>query len=862
MDLKLKKRTLVLAALFAISALSHAQVGIGTLVPDNSAQLDIAAANKGLLVPRLALSQTNSQSPVTGVIANSLLVYNTTAANDVSPGFYYWQGNKWVRIVVQSDPVVFNETLTTLTYNAAANELTYKDENGTSNILQLVGQAGPQGPQGIQGIPGNDGAAGPQGIQGIPGAVGPQGPQGIPGKDGPQGPQGIQGIPGNDGAAGPQGDPGVQGNVGPQGPQGDPGIQGNVGPQGPQGDPGVQGNVGPQGPQGDPGIQGNVGPQGPQGDPGIQGNVGPQGPQGDPGVQGNVGPQGPQGDPGIQGNVGPQGPQGIQGIPGNDGAAGPTGPQGGIGLIENGNNTTVSGSGTAADPYKIDTPSIPATTVSNTSTANTLTTTVNTITGTGVNIINSNTLEAVNGNLISTVNGVATTPAVAVVTGGNNGLTVTNGTVQLGGDLIKPTTITTDAANTLALSGLQTGTMANNVVVADPATGVLKTITTAALNANNWNINGNTGTDPATNYIGTQDNQSLVIRTNNTRKAMIDPAGNFILGPDMADGGTGMYWDVSKASLIGGIRAPGTTVGELSLVFGGLNSTSESGAVAIGGYRNTASVANSSVFGGNGNTASARNATVLGGVLNVASGEYSISAGGITNVASGQSSVALGGQNNTASAQVAVTLGGYYNVASGENSYALGSYSQALHFGSYVFSDFYATSPIASTAANQFTSSFAGGYRFLLARGAEGSMNGAGLNDDAFYPMLDNTMTLGLNGTNGRWKAVYAVDGTIQTSDIRLKNNIKPLKYGLKEILAVDPISYSFKNDASNKIQLGVSAQQLQTILPETVDVGTDAQKTLGVNYSEIIPVLINAIKEQQKEIEELKESLNKLTKK
>ena len=70
-------------------------------VPAASAMLDIVASDKGLLVPRLALSDITVAAPVTAP-ALSLVVYNTftsalaTASNNVVPGFYYWDGSKWV----------------------------------------------------------------------------------------------------------------------------------------------------------------------------------------------------------------------------------------------------------------------------------------------------------------------------------------------------------------------------------------------------------------------------------------------------------------------------------------------------------------------------------------------------------------------------------------------------------------------------------------------------------------------------------------------------------------------------------------------------------------------------------------------
>jgi len=63
---------------------------------DASAMLDVKATNRGLLIPRVALTQTTSASPVSNPVA-SLMVYNTATANDVTPGYYYWSGSAWVR---------------------------------------------------------------------------------------------------------------------------------------------------------------------------------------------------------------------------------------------------------------------------------------------------------------------------------------------------------------------------------------------------------------------------------------------------------------------------------------------------------------------------------------------------------------------------------------------------------------------------------------------------------------------------------------------------------------------------------------------------------------------------------------------
>ena len=125
-------------------------------------------------------------------------------------------------------------------------------------------------------------------------------------------------------------------------------------------------------------------------------------------------------------------------------------------------------------------------------------------------------------------------------------------------------------------------------------------------------------------------------------------------------------------------------------------------------------------------------------------------------------------------------------------------------------------------------------------------------------PGQDNTYTLG--NTTNRWSAVWSANGTIQTSDIRLKKNIQPLNYGLKEVLKLQPVSYDWKdNSAQHKI--GLIAQEVKKIVPQVVS-GNEEKENLGMNYAELVPVLINAIKEQQQQIDALKKQLSEINKK
>lgn len=114
--------------------------------------------------------------------------------------------------------------------------------------------------------------------------------------------------------------------------------------------------------------------------------------------------------------------------------------------------------------------------------------------------------------------------------------------------------------------------------------------------------------------------------------------------------------------------------------------------------------------------------------------------------------------------------------------------------------------------------------------------------DTNVRPFDDDTYDLGSSGK--RWNEVWATNGTIQTSDRRLKKDITSLHYGLKEVLELNPIQYHWNKETDEeRMHLGLIAQELVQSIPEVVN---EEGKYLGVKYAELVPVLIQAIKEQQ----------------
>jgi hypothetical protein len=143
--------------------------------------------------------------------------------------------------------------------------------------------------------------------------------------------------------------------------------------------------------------------------------------------------------------------------------------------------------------------------------------------------------------------------------------------------------------------------------------------------------------------------------------------------------------------------------------------------------------------------------------------------------------------------------------------------------------------------------------------------------NSSLSPLEDDEYSAGTPAK--RWSTIYATGGVSTTSDMNLKTNVRDLTYGLDEILKLKTITFQWKKNSIGKTKIpsnlkkrkiGFSAQQLLEVLPETVEThswlpnGNGTYKrvknnNLGVFYSDIIPVTVKAIQEQQLQIDDLK---------
>ena len=778
--------------------------------------------------------------------------------------------------------------------------------NGTDGV---DGATGPQGPTGANGTDGVDGATGPQGptgangTDGVDGATGPQGPTGANGTDGtdgatgPQGPTGADGTDGVDGATGPQG---------PTGANGTDGVDGATGPQGPtgaNGTDGVDGATGPQGPTGSDAnaifaLSGNI----TSNENGTYAS--------DDFVFGS-----PQLDDDSDTDhdsrmffdksksafrVGQATDSNW-----NDSSVGNYSFASGFNTIANANFSTAFGYGTIASSNYTTAMGFGTTASGFGSTA----------TGEGTTASGDYAITLGSGTTASgtftTAMGYQTTASGRYSTAIGRNTTAESGYETVLGiydtDYSPSSTVGWNFSDRLFVvgngtaEGLRSDAMVvlksgnTGIGVSDPDAklevagqikitggfpGANKVLTSDASGLATWQdpISGSgaftTAANVTSNSPGNFDTDDFVFgspQLNDDGNADHDNRLLFDkdLGAFRAGSVDGVHWDTDSLGLYStafgrSTRATGdesTAMGSGSWASGaastalGGNSTASGGYSFAGGWLSQASGDRSFAFG-EGAVASGDYSTAFGfgaqasglyavaiGLNGNASGLRSFSAGGI---ASGIRSFAIGGE---ASGYAAHTWGG--------NTAASGNYATAMGFGtkarSYVETTLgnYNTdyTPISTTGWNAADR--------LLVVG-----NGSSSNNPSNAMVILKNGNVGINTSvpnyplevvgsaakpgGGTWTAI---------SDKRLKQNVNAYTDGLDAVLAIEPITYHY-NKASGldtkKEYVGVMAQDLKEVAPYMV--GTfqkDEQEYFNVDNSAMVYMLINAVKEQQQQIEQ-----------
>ena len=546
----------------------------------------------------------------------------------------------------------------------------------------------------------------------------------------------------------------------------------------------LDGNDGPEGPAGPQGPEGATGPQGPEGPPGPEGATGPQGPEGP------TGPQGPEGAMGPQGPEGPPGPQGPEGAMGPQGPEGPTGPQGPEG---------------ATGPQGPEGPTGPQ------------------------------------------------GPEGAIGPQGPEGATGPQGPEGSQGPAGPQGP---EGASPYTLNGV-TGTIEygfDDLLIRHQPTGVSPTITMGHV-SNDASAHGSTVS-----------------------------GGGSPSFPNLASG---------DYSAIGGGRL-NTVNGHNSVISGGIrNVATGSGATIGGGLRNKAPGTAASVLGGADNLASGTHATVAGGGRNTASGGFSTVPGGVENCAGGLGSLAAGAQAKVRPGNDSGSPGtGCENVPSTGDDW--GDHGTFV-WADRTFSDFVSTGDhqflvrarggvgintnapttalhvLGDSPASVFDAQFkiegsettgnAGTGGAISFQGHDGSIprvwgviravkeNSIDGNTDSvirfynrsFETSLRETMRIDSDGVTYNASGSWAV-----FSDERLKEDIRPLDGALDRLLALEGVTFRYRDPemamGATGVRTGFVAQQVETVFPEWV--GENAEGIKYVSPSGFEALTIEALRE------------------
>lgn len=261
------------------------------------------------------------------------------------------------------------------------------------------------------------------------------------------------------------------------------------------------------------------------------------------------------------------------------------------------------------------------------------------------------------------------------------------GTVKAGAFQGNGSGLTNVSGGNIAPASVATAALSDNAVnsakIADGSI-VAGDVNAATFGTTFWKVNGNAGTTPAANFVGTTDNQPLEVKVNNLRGLRIEPNTN------------------GAANIIGGSPNNFVDSGVVAATIGGGGAISRSGV----SYTNRVTGDFGTVAGGGGNTSGRFSTT--SGLGATAEGAGAVAMGFNVTARGDFGSLALGYACSASGASAKAI--GYFSEAQANYATAMGSYSRALHPGSFVWAD--TQSPwFDSTANNQFSIRAAGGVR-------------------------------------------------------------------------------------------------------------------------------------------------------
>ena len=192
---------------------------------------------------------------------------------------------------------------------------------------------------------------------------------------------------------------------------------------------------------------------------------------------------------------------------------------------------------------------------------------------------------------------------------------------------------------------------------------------------------------------------------------------------------------------------------------------------------------------------------------------------------------------------------GFYHPADGIISFACNA-SNVAAFAStssdlYTTTNFHGQVNVQATGTNKTTLTSAVSYPLeMFNTGGTGTIWNVGPSTAGNFFVI--------TGSNGVTLVSGATSWT-SASDINLKDVIENIDNAVNDLSTLTPVRFTWKSDEHKKEQVGLIAQEVKKILPNSVNDTGDGY--LGVQYTDIIPLLVAAVKELKTEIDELKKN-------
>ena len=431
--------------------------------------------------------------------------------------------------------------------------------------------------------------------------------------------------------------------------------------------------------------------------------------------------------------------------------------------------------------------------------------------------------------------------------------TVNAANLTLSGDLIVNGTTTTVNSNTVSIG--------DNIIVLNSDE--------AGTPSQNAGIEVERGTSTNATLLWNESTDSWVAGVAGSEVDLVTTSGTQTLTNKTINGSQLVAGSVANAALTNSTisgKALGTNLDTLTMAVSG---TGLSGSQTYNG-------AAAATFTVTSNATNANTASTL--VARDASGNFS--AGTITAALSGNASTVTNGVYTTDTGTVTSTMiadGTIVNAdinasaaiavsklaANTISGVTLGNNLNTLTIGTGLSGTSYNGSAAVTIANTGVTSNVAGtGVSVSGATGAVTISIGQAVATSSNVQFNSIGVNTAASGTSGEIRATNEI--TAYYSDARLKNFHGTIDNALHKVMALSGYYFTENEVAkslgytNDKQQVGVSAQEVEAVLPEAVAPAPIDEQYLTVKYEKLVPLLIEAIKEQQKKIEELEAKINK----